>query len=67
MSKQSPAKTYLYRACPRCHGDLVLDLEVKQGLMIDERTEYVCLQCGRQASMEATSSVRGPAAAMRAA
>ena len=67
MLQQSPAKTYLYKSCSRCYGDLVLDSEVEQRLMIDERIEYVCLQCGRRASMEATSSVRTPAAATRAA
>ena len=33
-------KSMLYKACPRCRGDLVLDDS-------DEACVYACLQCGR--------------------
>ena len=60
-------KTYLYKACPRCRGDLILDADVDHVAVIDDRLEYVCLQCGCRASIEASSSVKTPAAATRAA
>jgi DNA-directed RNA polymerase subunit RPC12/RpoP len=44
-------KTLLYRACPRCHGDLVLDAEEGQRPGQDG-LEYVCLQCGRRTTMK---------------
>ncbi len=43
----------LMRACPRCHGDLYLDM-----LEVDE--EYVCLQCGRRASKQPTEQQLRP-------
>jgi hypothetical protein len=62
MFRQTSMKTNLYKACPRWHGDLVVDAGVEQNL-IDNRREYVCLQCGRRTEMFA----RTPAPASRAA
>jgi transcription initiation factor TFIIIB Brf1 subunit/transcription initiation factor TFIIB len=39
-------KTFVYKACPRCHGDLQLDRSV-------DPPEYVCVQCGRSISIRA--------------
>jgi hypothetical protein len=35
----------LYKACLRCHGDLILDADSARE---DGRIGYVCLQCGRR-------------------
>ena len=45
-----PAKTMLYKSCPRCHGDLIIDRESegKNAEMLD----FVCLQCGRDVAMK---------------
>jgi uncharacterized protein YbaR (Trm112 family) len=50
----------LYKACPRCRGDLVLDEEERRdtGMLV-----YECLQCGRPARIEARVEVREPIAA----
>ena len=64
--EQRHVKTHLYKACPRCHGDLVLDADVKHSRMIDGRVEYVCLQCGRRTSIEVTSIIITPAASRAA-
>ncbi len=46
-----PAKTMLYKSCPRCHGDLIVDRE-SQGWADPEAIDFVCLQCGRDVSMK---------------
>jgi hypothetical protein len=64
MTTQAPTatrlRTHLYKACQRCHGDLVLDREVEFEVL-SESSDYVCLQCGRraplQALVESTASV----------
>lgn len=66
MQKQGP-KAFLYKACPRCRGDLVLDAEEESRLILDHRLEYVCLQCGRRASVERPSFARTTVGASRAA
>jgi hypothetical protein len=66
MQKQGP-KAVLYKACPRCRGDLVLDPEEESRLILDHRLEYVCLQCGRRASVERPSFARTPVGASHAA
>lgn len=33
-------KKFVYRACPRCGGDLALEPESRE-------IEYACMQCGR--------------------
>ena len=63
MLNQSRVKTYLYKACPRCHGDLVADPEVEQSLMFNERLEYVCLQCGGRILLSTSKVIRAPAVA----
>ena len=45
-----PAKTMLYKSCPRCHGDLIVDRE-SEGLN-PEALDFVCLQCGRNVAMK---------------
>jgi DNA-directed RNA polymerase subunit RPC12/RpoP len=62
MLNQSRVRTYLYKACPRCLGDLVEDPEVEQNPMLYVRVEYVCLQCGRRISLETSKVIRAPAA-----
>jgi len=39
-------KTFVYKACPRCRGDLQLDRSA-------DPPEYVCVQCGRSVSIRA--------------
>jgi DNA-directed RNA polymerase subunit RPC12/RpoP len=34
-------RTFAYKACPRCSGDLALDHE-------SSPAEYICIQCGRR-------------------
>ena len=41
----------LYKACPRCHGDLVLDEYERR--MVGGALVYECLQCGRTTRVEA--------------
>ncbi len=40
----------LYKACPRCHGDLVLD---EYERLAAGTLSYECLQCGRPVRIEA--------------
>lgn len=58
---QAPVKKFLYKACPRCHGDLVLDADVEPSLMLEDQPAYTCLQCGRRVSPEALREVTGSA------
>ena len=47
MRRTSRSQLIRLRACPRCGGDLILDLDdylVQEG----EEDEYACLQCGRR-------------------
>lgn len=67
MAKQTLVRTFLYKACPRCHGDLVLDAPAVPSMKSGDRFEYVCLQCGRHASLEAAAVTKAPSAASRAA
>jgi len=67
MFNQTSMRTYLYKACPRCHGDLVLDPEAERSLTMDSRIEYICLQCGRPTTIENASAAKTPAVASRAA
>ena len=66
MLKQSRLRIFLYKACPRCRGDLVLDANVEDNAIIDDRAEYVCLQCGRRTSIEVSEAIRTPAASRAA-
>lgn len=50
----------LYKACPRCHGDLVLDDEER---LTSAVLQYECLQCGRTLRVETQAEVRQPVAA----
>jgi DNA-directed RNA polymerase subunit RPC12/RpoP len=60
-------KTYLYKACPRCRGDLLLDREPSPvTLGLGAQVEYACIQCGRRASLELAYALRGPAQAQAA-
>jgi predicted RNA-binding Zn-ribbon protein involved in translation (DUF1610 family) len=56
-----PAKTVLYKSCPRCHGDLVIDRE-SEAAPEAQSVDFVCLQCGRSVSMK---MVEFPAVAPR--
>jgi uncharacterized protein YbaR (Trm112 family) len=44
-------RTHLYKACPRCQGDLVMDPESELGELA--QVAYVCLQCGRRTTLRA--------------
>jgi hypothetical protein len=44
-------RTHLYKACQRCHGDLVLDREVELEAL-GASSDYVCLQCGRRTPLQ---------------
>ena len=50
----------LYKACPRCRGDLVLDEFERRdtGTLV-----YECLQCGGTTRLESQAEVRQPVAA----
>lgn len=50
----------LYKACPRCRGDLILDEgeQRETGAFV-----YECLQCGRNLRLEAQAERRQPIAA----
>ncbi|HEX5369150.1 MAG TPA: hypothetical protein VFY10_07015 [Dehalococcoidia bacterium] len=45
-----PARKMLYKSCPRCHGDLIVDRE-SEGPQARETRDFVCLQCGRNVAM----------------
>jgi len=66
MLKQPVMKSFLYKACPRCHGDLVLDA-AEQSLAVERSAEYVCLQCGRPTTVGAVVAAQKPVAVSRAA
>jgi hypothetical protein len=51
-------RSILFRACPRCHGDLVLDSEEAQEL--HGELYYVCLQCGRGKWVQTAKSATKP-------
>ena len=44
-----PARTMLYRSCPRCHGDLIMDPESRGEN--PEAIDFICPQCGRSVAM----------------
>ena len=45
----------LYKACPRCHGDLILDeYEPNEHVGIT----YECLQCGRTTRVDARAEAQ---------
>ena len=67
MQKQGSPKAFLYKACPRCRGDLMLDAEDEPRLVEDQSLEHVCLQHGRRASVEPTSFAKATVGASRAA
>ena len=50
----------LYKACPRCRGDLLLDEFERRdtGTIV-----YECLQCGRTTRLEPRVEMREPIAA----
>jgi uncharacterized protein YbaR (Trm112 family) len=50
----------LYKACPRCHGDLVLDNDER---LATGTPAYECLQCGRTVRIEQQVEQRQPIAA----
>jgi hypothetical protein len=52
MTTQTTTRRFLYKACSRCHGDLLLDREVEPSLLVKGQIGYVCLQCGRGISIE---------------
>ena len=63
MERQRLTRSFLYKACPRCHGDLVLEPELEpHPLPLREQT-YLCLQCGRR--LVVPLEVRQPAAVAR--
>ena len=49
----------LFKACPRCHGDLVLGPEV-----YDEPAVLTCFQCGRTVALTAVPHHAHRAAAL---
>ena len=52
MQKQTRLGTFLFKACPRCHGDLALDQD-EESTPPDASIQYVCLECGRRMTMAA--------------
>jgi DNA-directed RNA polymerase subunit RPC12/RpoP len=50
----------LYKACPRCQGDLVLD---EYDRLATGALTYECLQCGRTTRIEQRVEQRQPIAA----
>ena len=52
-------RSILFRACPRCHGDLVLDSEESPELQ--DELHYVSLQCGRGRLVQTAKSATKPA------
>jgi ribosomal protein S27AE len=42
-----------YKSCPRCHGDLIVDVE-------EHRWYEGCLQCGYRRELPAAPAVREP-------
>jgi hypothetical protein len=50
----------LYKACPRCHGDLALDEYERHDT---GELAYECLQCGRRAHIVTPQTQRTLAAA----
>jgi DNA-directed RNA polymerase subunit RPC12/RpoP len=70
MQKLSSPKTYYYKACPRCRGDLILNAEEESMQGLGDRLdgmEYVCLQCGRRWLLSTASVIRAPVATSTAA
>ena len=51
-------RTHLFKACQRCHGDLVLDRE-SETEVLGASIDYVCLQCGRRAPLSAVALLLG--------
>jgi DNA-directed RNA polymerase subunit RPC12/RpoP len=46
-------KTFAYKCCPRCSGDLALDRQ-------SETLDYVCLQCGRRQQISVVLALLDP-------
>jgi DNA-directed RNA polymerase subunit RPC12/RpoP len=51
-------RAFLYKACPRCRGDLMLDPDLDEELGMEPSLEYVCLQCGRRISQKSQAAIR---------
>jgi hypothetical protein len=51
-------KTNLYKACPRCHGHLLLDPEAGDDELSEAGPEYTCIQCGRHTTLKALLAAR---------
>jgi predicted RNA-binding Zn-ribbon protein involved in translation (DUF1610 family) len=37
---------YIFKSCPKCHGDLTLEQDEYSRRLGDRNTDFVCLQCG---------------------
>ena len=53
-------KSFLYKTCARCHGDLALDIDVDPTRTAALQIEYVCLQCGRRAEIAVATPKKEP-------
>lgn len=57
-------KTMLYKACPRCRGDLVMEQEDGERYANGgAEVHYACLQCGRGAVLRVAKREAAPLAA----
>ena len=36
----------LYKACPKCRGDVAVERDLVTGRLLSKETELSCLQCG---------------------
>ena len=60
-------KMILFKACPRCYGDLVLDADSEPRMAVEPALDYVCIQCGRRKSIVMAVSMSEPAVMRTAA
>jgi hypothetical protein len=56
MPRDPQVKSFLFRHCPRCHGDLVLDTDAESGQ--SKEVCYACPQCGRRVFISAMNAVK---------
>jgi hypothetical protein len=58
MRARTQLKTFLYKSCPRCRGDLVLSSAEESWRESAASVEYACLQCGGQFTLRALLEAR---------
>ena len=61
MRRSAQLPRVMFRACPRCHGDLMREPEDWHSSKGDD--EFACLQCGRRIQVDEIEGLKATAVA----